>query len=80
MKVQHPDFPDLVRDVKDGKPWLAAGWLKFDEGSLIEPTVIVGEQGVEVFVPEACPTCGATGDQPCTTSTGNETSRHASRP
>lgn len=28
---------------------------------------------------EPCPTCGAVGDAPCVTASGNETSRHAKR-
>lgn len=79
MKVQHPDFPDLVRDVSNGKSWLAAGWLRLDTDTLSEPTVIVVEKGAEVFIPEPCPTCGAVGPAPCVTSAGNETSRHAKR-
>jgi len=27
-----------------------------------------------------CPTCGAVGEDPCVTASGNETSRHAARP
>lgn len=29
--------------------------------------------------PDACPTCGASGDDPCHTSSGAETSPHAGR-
>lgn len=35
---------------------------------------------VEVDESDACPTCGASGDDPCVTSGGNETAPHANRP
>lgn len=35
---------------------------------------------VEVDESDACPTCGAGGDDPCVTASGNETSPHSNRP
>lgn len=34
MKVQHPEFPDVTYEfatVKEGDPWVKAGWVRVDE-------------------------------------------------
>lgn len=86
MIVKHPTIKGLLKSVPDEQlpRWEAAGWVRCR---------IVGEQGAELFVPESsghivpdapmappCPTCGASGDDPCVTFHSNQpTRRHASR-
>lgn len=68
MKIQHPDFPELTKDIESksaANKWLAAGWVEV--------------KGSEPSGTDPCPTCGATGDAPCVTPSGAETSRHAKR-
>lgn len=36
-------------------------------------------QGWDELVPDACPTCGSAGDDPCITVSGNPTGPHAAR-
>ncbi len=39
MKVQHPDFPNITRDVADADSWLAQGWL---EAEVLKPCPTCG--------------------------------------
>lgn len=68
MKLTHPKS-DQVIDVHPAHagPYRSQGWTS------------PGEESEEASPDGACPTCGATGDEPCRTSSGNETSRHAGR-
>lgn len=81
--VQHPAFPTVLRTVEnsDARRWEAAGWLRHLDGDRAERLAeMVAEHGPGPSMPDVCPTCGAVGDQPCVTASGNETSRHAARP
>lgn len=68
MIVHHPTIPGLSREVPDER---AAGWL--------EQGWVTDEAAPAVPSDEPCPTCGATGEDPCVTPSGNETGRHARR-
>lgn len=74
--------------------WLAQGWLLAGspEALAAAPEVpvceIVRATPVEKVrapvvddppVSPPCPTCGASGEEPCVTASGNETNRHAKR-
>lgn len=43
------------------------------------PEPYLSQGWVDLADPDACPTCGATGDDPCKTASGAETSPHAAR-
>lgn len=43
------------------------------------PTYTRTDAPVQEALPVACPTCGATGEQPCMTNAGKVTKRHAKR-
>lgn len=74
--VKHPTIEGLTRSVPDAavSSWKAAGWLA-DERA--KPGLVVHDSAEAP--PRPCPTCGATGDDPCVTSSGNETTKHAKR-
>lgn len=81
--VQHPTLTSVVRSVEDAdaKEWEAAGWHRLVDGDRAERVAELEESGDPAVIPSTlCPTCGAVGDDPCVTASGNETSRHASRP
>lgn len=67
MRLNHPTLTGIVTDVPDDQvaDWQAAGWV----------TPGADED------PNRCPTCGATGDEPCRTKSGEVAEKpHAGRP
>lgn len=81
--VQHPTLSHVVRSVEDKavKEWEEAGWHRLADGDRADRVAEVTDAGDTAVIPATlCPTCGAVGDDPCVTASGNETSRHAARP
>jgi hypothetical protein len=72
--VKHPTIDGLVRNVPDAalSSWKAAGWIA-------DKSAAPGVLATAEAPPRPCPTCGATGDEPCVTASGNETTPHAKR-
>lgn len=77
--VKHPTIAGLERTVPDGSvaSWEAAGWLPATEEIRAESPAWQDAMASALDAP--CPTCGASGDQPCSSSTGANTARHATR-
>lgn len=73
---KHPAFPDITHSVPDDRDdeAKAAGWLPVLDDA---QTRRFHELEREVAAP--CPTCGATGDEPCRTASGKPTRRHKAR-
>lgn len=76
--IKHPDNPKITKSVPDSalSAWVKAGWLS-DDMPPVSPTAAT--LAPPLVTPGSCSTCGATGDQPCTSKAGNETKRHAKR-
>lgn len=77
--VKHPAFPDVQHMIEDDQldEWKGQGWLPL--------LTAAQEQRLEELQRDVddkhCPTCGATGDAPCLTASGNPAKhRHADRP
>lgn len=80
MIVKHPDFADVTKSVPDehAARWEAAGWLPLlNADQRARLAQIEGE--VQAAAAAPCPTCGSSGDEPCVTSSGRTTTRHAAR-
>lgn len=75
MIVKHPtlnaqyDVPDA-----DVDRWKASGWLP-----LLNDQQRARLAKIEAEVEHRCPTCDASGDEPCRTQAGNPASRHKAR-
>lgn len=77
--VKHPSFPDIQKTVPAAEVdrWLAAGWLKLltkEQEQRLDEIEAEIDAGV-------CPTCGASGYEPCRTASGAVAKKpHANRP
>ena len=76
MIVKHPVFGHVTRDIPEDKleEWKASGWLP-----LLNDKQTARLHEIEAEVEARCPTCDASGDEPCRTASGNPTSRHKAR-
>ncbi|WP_310962150.1 hypothetical protein [Nocardioides terrisoli] len=75
VTVKHPSLP-VAYSVPEGDVarWEASGWLVPCSDGTQEHPGFVAEHAAA-----PCPTCGASGDEPCRTASGNPTSRHKAR-
>lgn len=81
--VRHPAFPHIVREVEDVRSWLAAGWQRVtgtDHPDQPDQPDHPDQQAAEPTSGAPCPTCGASGDEPCVTASGEQAKKpHAAR-